>query len=383
MKPRLLFYVQHLLGVGHVKRAAAIARAATEHFDVHVALGGMPVALADFGSATLHQLPPARAEDLSFKVLLDAAGRPIDDGWRERRKAALLALAERVAPRVLLVEHYPFGRGKFGFELLPLFALVRARAGTRILCSVREVLVEKRADGKAEKVVGLLRQWFDAVLVHGDEAIIEFAATFPAAAAIADLIEYTGYVVDGAPAAPRSRPRSQAGEVVVSIGGGAVGANLLEAAVDAARSGALGARHWRLLAGANLPEEVFQALRERAAAHPQLTIERARPDFRELLESASLSISQAGYNTVMDILAASCPALVVPFAAEAESEQRFRARELERRGLITVLEEAELTPRSLAAAAAATLAKSVPEHTINLEGARGTATALARWAGAA
>jgi predicted glycosyltransferase len=196
MKPRLLFYVQHLLGVGHVKRAAAIARAATEHFDVHVALGGMPVALADFGSATLHQLPPARAEDLSFKVLLDAAGRPIDDGWRERRKAALLALAEMVAPRVLLVEHYPFGRGKFGFELLPLFALVRARAGTRILCSVREVLVEKRADGKAEKVVGLLRQWFDAVLVHGDEAIIEFAATFPAAAAIADMIEYTGYVVD-------------------------------------------------------------------------------------------------------------------------------------------------------------------------------------------
>ena len=182
MKPRLLFYVQHLLGVGHVKRAAAIARAATAHVEVHVVLGGEEVALADFGDATVHRLPAARTADVSFKVLLDDAGQPIDDAWRARRRAALLALARTIDPQVLLVEHYPFGRGKFGFELLPLFGLVRSRPGRRILASVRDVLVEKGEPRKTAKVIALARQWFDAVLVHGDAAVIPLEATFPAAA---------------------------------------------------------------------------------------------------------------------------------------------------------------------------------------------------------
>ncbi len=381
MKPRVLFYVQHLLGVGHVKRAAAIARAAAETLDLHVALGGEPVALADFGAATVHQLPPARAEDLSFKVLLDDTGQPIDEQWRVRRRAALLDLASRLDPQVLLVEHYPFGRAKFAFELLPLFEIMKTRPKRRILCSVRDVLVEKGESAKSDKTVHLVRQWFDAVLVHGDETVIPFSATFPAASAIADLLEYTGYVVDGA--GLPTAVRDPSGEIVVSTGGGAVGQEVLQAALDAAQSGALSPRHWRLLAGGNLAEPVFQALRAQALDDPRVTVERARPDFRVLLGRAGLSISQAGYNTVMDILIAGCPALVVPFAAEAESEQLFRAREFERRGLITVLEEHAMTSASLVAAAenalTATTAKPV---SINLDGARGTAKALAKHAAA-
>lgn len=381
MKPRVLFYVQHLLGVGHVKRAAAIARAAAEVVDLHVVLGGEPVALADFGRATIHQLPSARAEDLSFKVLLDAEGRPIDAAWQEDRKSRLLRLAARIDPQVLLIEHFPFGRGKFAFELLPLFGQVRQRSGTRILCSVRDVLVETAGDGKSAKAVKLLRAWFDGVLVHGDREVIAFDATFPAAVEIDDLIEYTGYVVDGDAVSATAGPRDSTGEIVVSIGGGAVGRELLAAAIDAAKAGALGSRHWRCLAGNNLPEAAFEDLRARAAGCARITVERARPDFRALLRNAGLSISQAGYNTVMDVLVAGCPALVVPFAAEAESEQLFRAREFERRGLLTVLEEHRLTPASLGAAAASALGLggSAARHDINLDGARGTAAALARW----
>jgi predicted glycosyltransferase len=381
MKPRVLFYVQHLLGVGHVKRAAAIARAAAKTVDLHVALGGEPVALADFGAATVHQLPSARAEDLSFQVLLDATGRPIDELWRNRRRAALLDLASRIDPQVLLVEHYPFGRGKFAFELLPLFEMMKARPNRRILCSVRDVLVEKGSGAKSDKIVRLVRQWFDAVLVHGDETVIPFAATFPAASVIAGLLHYTGYVVDDA--APPAAVRDPSGEIVVSIGGGAVGQELLRAALDAAQTGALSPRHWRLLAGSNLAEPVFEALCAQASGEPRVTVERARPDFRALLGRAGLSISQAGYNTVMDILIAGCPALVVPFAAEAESEQLFRAREFERRGLLTVLEEGEMTAASLVSAAGRALtSNAVKPAMINLDGANGTAAALARYAGA-
>ena len=382
MKPRVLFYVQHLLGVGHVKRAAAIARAAADVVDLHVALGGEPVALADFGGATVHQLPPARAEDLTFKVLLDAKGNPLDEHWWAHRKATLLDLATRIDPKILLVEHYPFGRAKFAIELLPLFEQIRAKPDRRILCSVRDVLVEKGETAKSAKTVRLIRQWFDGVLVHGDVSVIPFGATFPAAHAIEDLLHYTGYVVDGSSGtAPSASARDRCAEVVVSIGGGAVGQELLQAALVACQSGALGIRHWRLLAGGNLPEAVFQALRAQASGDRRVTVERARPDFRALLSKAGLSISQAGYNTVMDILGAGCPALVVPFATEAESEQLFRAREFERRGLLSVLEEGDMTPTSLtqAASLAVNRAPARPDA-INLDGARGTAAVLAQFA---
>lgn len=383
MKPRLLFYVQHLLGVGHVKRAAAIVRAASAKLEVHVAYGGEPVALADFGAATVHRLPSARSADVSFSALLDADGRPIDRAWQQQRKDLLLALAREIKPRVLLVEHFPFGRGKFAFELLPLFEQLRAQGDCRILSSVRDVLVEKSDAAKSARMVALVRQWFDAVLVHGDPRLVPFSATFPAAAAIADLIEYTGYVTDGPAVTAGAALRDPEAEVVVSIGGGAVGENLLEAAIAAVAAGALASRRWRLLAGHNLAGDVFERLSKLAAVAPGVTLERARPDFRELLARAGLSISQAGYNTVMDLLACRCPALVVPFAAEAESEQLFRARELERRGILSVLEEKDLSPQALAAAADRAIHRPPQASAIDLDGAAGTADALARWAGTA
>ena len=40
MKPRVLFYVQHLLGIGHVMRACRIAKALRDAFEVRLVVGG-------------------------------------------------------------------------------------------------------------------------------------------------------------------------------------------------------------------------------------------------------------------------------------------------------------------------------------------------------
>jgi predicted glycosyltransferase len=373
-QPRVLVYVQHLLGVGHVKRAAAITRAmCAAGLDVGVILGGEPVPHANFGPARLHQLPSARANDMSFSQLLDVGGRPVDDNWRAARVAKLLALDAAFRPDVIMTEHFPFGRAKFAFELIPLFEQARARGPVKILASVRDVLVEKPDDVKAAQMLGWIETWFDQILVHGDGAVIPFEATFPAARTIAQKLIYTGYVVDAAPPIRSGGTTDGNNEIIVSIGGGAVGENLLRVAIDAAEV-ILGHR-WRLLVGANLAEPTFVAVREQAARHPHVIVERARPDFRELLSRAALSISQGGYNTLMDVLVARCPAVIVPFAGGAESEQTFRAEEFVRRGLIAVLAEADLTPAALATAATSLLQRprgSRPPD-INLDGATGTA----------
>ena len=64
---RVLFYVQHLQGVGHLYRAARITRAMTvAGLTVDLVSGGRPVPGLDAGGAVLHQLAPVQCPDGDF-----------------------------------------------------------------------------------------------------------------------------------------------------------------------------------------------------------------------------------------------------------------------------------------------------------------------------
>jgi predicted glycosyltransferase len=373
----VFFYVQNLLGIGHLRRAAVLAKAMSEAgLTVDFVAGGMPVVGLDIGGARLVQLPPVRSADERFSALLDAEGRPIDEAWRQRRRAALLEAFARSGPGALMVELYPFGRRAFRFELQPLLEAASARADRpAILCSVRDILVEKGKPGRAEEAAELVARHFDAVLVHGDPAVAAFSASFPAAQRIADKLHYTGYVVEARPEAVASGAAPE-GEVLVSAGGGAVGRPLVEAALAARPLSAARDLPWRLVMGPQYPEP--EASRLLAEAGPGLAVERFRPDLARLFGRCALSISQAGYNTVLELVSAGARAIVVPFSAGAESEQASRARLLEQRGLLTVVEEAMLAPDTLAAAIDRALARPrpIPGGGLRLSGARETAAFL-------
>ena len=382
----VLFHVQHLLGIGHLTRAATLARSlAAEGLEVTVASGGEPVAGVDFGRATLVQLPAARVADRRFSELLDARGVLVDDAWKARRCERLLALYEEVGPDIVLTELFPFGRRQLRFELLPLLercAADRARTGRpRIACSVRDILVQSPKPERTREMVERARRYYDLVLVHGDPRFVSLDATFPHARAIADRIAYTGYVVarpEGSSAEGEPSEEGSGEEVIVSAGGGAVGGELLEAALAARSRTPLGDARWRLLAGANLPESDFRSLAVRAPAG--VTVERFRPDFRSLLSRARLSISQGGYNTLMEVLDAGVRAVVVPYAGGLETEQTLRAGLLAARGLIEVVGEDGLGAESLATAVRRALAKPPPAGLGGLDtsGASATAQALRR-----
>ena len=371
-----LFHVQHLLGIGHVRRAALIARAMADHgMDVTVAFGGMPLKDVSFGTAEIVQLPPARAADHAFSAIVDHQGRPIDDDWKARRRDRLLALAAELRPDILLLEMFPFGRRAFRFELEPLLDAVGAGEPRPIIASsVRDILVAMPAK-KAAWMAEAARRWLDVVLVHGDPVVVPLDASFPPAGSITDLIRYTGYVA-ARPQTIRGSAddRASGDDVLVSVGGGAVGERLLRTALEVA-SRQQGQYRWRLLTGPDLPRAAVENLS--AAAPAWVTVERFRADFPELLARCGLSISQAGYNTVMDILTAGCRAVLVPFAEDGETEQTERARLLADRRLATLLPAPLLDPDSLAAAiATARVAPPPSPASIALDGANRTASLL-------
>ncbi|MGH8725126.1 MAG: glycosyltransferase family protein, partial [Burkholderiales bacterium] len=325
---KVFFYVQHLLGIGHLKRAATLARALrAAGFEVTLASGGAPVE----GIAVL-QLPPASSPD--FKKLLDEEGNPIDEAWRKRRREALLEAYRASKAEILLIELFPFGRRQMRFELLPLLEAANARL---VVCSVRD-LIQPRPE-REDETLATFERYFDRLLVHGDPRVATFERTFGQASRLAGRLHYTGYVVEE----PETKGDAGAGEVLVSAGGGAVGRRLLETAIAARALTRLRDRTWRVLAGVNAKD--IESL-----GGEGVVVERSRNDFTLRLRNCVLSVSQAGYNTVMETLRGGARSVLVPFAGGGESEQALRAKLLAQRGLVQMVEEKELAPATLAAA---------------------------------
>jgi len=367
---RVFVYAQYLQGVGHLFRATRIVRAlAAEGLDVDLVSGGMPVPGLDAGGGRLHQLAPVQCLNGVFTDLRDDRGRPVDAPFKARRRDSLLALFRERKPDAVIVEAFPFGRRQMDFELQPLLKeIAAAQPKPLVLCSVRDILQTNRKPRRIAEAVAAVNTGFDAVLVHGDPAFAAFDETFSAAPQIAVKIHYTG-LVGGAVYATAPAAAATAGEVVVSAGGGATQSEtLLRAALAARPVSRLRDRPWRLLAGPNLPDGEYAALK--AMAPSGVTVEPNRGDFATLLAGCAVSISQAGYNTVVEVLQAGCRSVVVPYAARGETEQSFRAARLQERGLARCVAANRLTPETLAGAVdAAHQGPPPPRGTVALDGA--------------
>ena len=365
---RILFYVQHLLGIGHQARAAAIARAMQRRgLDVHYVTGGFAETSPDLGGAKIVQLPPARAADARFAALLDETGALIDAAWEARRRSALIDAYETCRPDALLIESFPFARRRFRFELLPLLERVRGRAP--VAASVRDILVAKDDPKRTRWIVDTVNAFFDAVIVHGDPRVVTLDETFPGAPDIADRLRYSGYV---APDPPKTSAAREG--VAVSAGGGAVGGPLLRAALAARPLTRRADTPWRLITGPNLPESERNALK----SAPGVTIDTFVDNFNGFLCSVALSVSQAGYNTVMDLITSRTKSVLVPFSQQGETEQAVRAAVLARRGHCHVLPEPDLTAAALAAAIDRAYKSPPPDPTdFDLDGAAQTARIMA------
>ena len=384
---RIIHYCQHVLGIGHYFRSLEIAKALKRH----------QVILVTGGPSVEAELPPHVTEcklaglgmDPDFTELVPTEENLSLSEVQEERRELLSSLFTETAPDLFLVELYPFGRKRFGFELLPLLEAIRAEESgqTKVVCSLRDILVEKEnQSGYERRVLGQLNRYFDALLVHADPTLVSLEETFKSMAEIRIPVVYSGFV------APR--PRANAGRelrdslkigeneslVVASSGGGKVGAPLLRAVLEAV-SHLADMRQLRLyiFTGPFMDDSDFDLLAERSASMPGVQVARFTRDFLTFLAAADLSISMAGYNTCMNILAAGVPSLVWPFGQNRE--QRLRAGKLAGLGTLKLLSDADLKPSRLAVRMGDVLNQPMgaASTTVNLNGAEETARWLEAW----
>jgi predicted glycosyltransferase len=382
---KIIFYCQYVWGMGHLFRSLELVRALAGH-DVVLIAGGRKVDVRLPGHVTLVRLPGLYMDEQFTTLIPEEAGKTVDDVQRER-KDILFSLFEKHRPDALMIELYPFGRTKFGFELQPLLEEIRrGRFGEmKVVCSLRDILVEKKKPlAYEERVLNLLNTYFDLLMIHSDEQLQALDETFSRMGDIRVPAVYTGFVSPKAdPAAGRELRRAQGigpdeKLIVVSAGGGRSGYALLSCVLDA----------YRLLAHSDrIRIEMFAGPFRDPAEFKQLTAKsidgiRVRyftDRFLDYLSAADLSISLAGYNTCMNLLAARVPSLVLPYSKQRE--QPIRVEKIKHFIPMKILRDRDIEPGLLSRHIEEMLLESRPSGAVpvNLNGAANTARWLEDW----
>jgi predicted glycosyltransferase len=374
MSLKVLFHVNHLWGVGHFTRIAAIANAVTAAGGTATIISGNAPVMGRLDEAVrLVTLPAIRAADTSYVRLVTQHDAPVGPELWARRMANILETLDDTAPDILVTESFPFGRRKLACEILPLIAAARSKSA-KIVASIRDFPTAPADARRLSECAGRLREHYDAVLIHGDPAITPLNDMWPGEIPVPSHL--TGYVATAA------TPQNDRRGVIVSAGGGGDAAPLLRAALAAWKNGLLAGEPWTFITGQHAPEGLHEELTAAASRHLGAEILHNAADLPARIARSRLSLSRGGYNTVTEIVGSGTRSVIVPFAPASEPEQRRRAERFAAMGLLTHLPEEQLTAETLAAAAQTALAAPAPPPgALNLNGAATSAARLAEIAG--
>ncbi|MCX7560428.1 glycosyltransferase [Sulfitobacter sp. F26204] len=340
---KVMIVVTHLLGTGHLARAATLAHAFKDagHRPVIVS-GGLPVQRFENSDLELVQLPPVRSDGVDFSRLLTPTGTVADAAHLQARQRQIIDVLQILQPDILITELFPFGRRILKDEFTALLLAARALPQPlKIFASVRDILAPPSKPSKVSYADQIIAQHYDAVLVHSDPDVTPLDLSWPVSDSLRPKLQYTGFV-----APPPVQPDPAvvgADEIIVSAGGGAVGRKLFDCARLAATNDP--DTTWRLLIGGADAAVTITALQQGAPGN--LIVEGLRPEFRQMLHHVRASVSFCGYNTAQDILQTDCPAVFVPFDDGGEVEQSIRATALGRLDGIEVLASSDMTPAKL------------------------------------
>jgi predicted glycosyltransferase len=348
---RIMFYCQHILGMGHLVRSMEIVRELVKDFQVCFINGGEIIDEFPIPQGVEIINLPAIKTDSEFQQL-----QPVDSNLsleevKEIRCQKLLDTVESFCPDLLLIELFPFGRGKFKFELLPLLKKLRQiNPQAKVVSSLRDIVETKKKepDKYEEKVCQLLNQYFDLLLIHGDPQFQTLSETFSRVKDIQCPTYYTGYVVQPEPERELEinddRPA-----ILVSVGGGRFGHELLDAILGTVPFLQDKIPHYfQIFTGPFMPEDKFLELERKANYCDRVCLERFTTNLLGYMKRAELSISMSGYNTTMNVLTTGVRSMLMAFTGNDDREQTIRSQKLANLGIVELIEPEDLEATRLA-----------------------------------
>ena len=286
---------------------------------------------------------------------------------KQTREAVLRESVLRFNPDLMVVDKRASG---IDGELLPtLRELRRNGRHTKLVLGVRDILDEPERTRKVLASNGsftAIDEFYDEVWIYGSKDIFDTTREYVFPESVVQKTYYCGYLKRPTISVGRSAgpPR-----VLVTTGGGGDGSDLIESYLAGLstlpRNIALRST---VIFGPQMPSERRLELLRRFDYMADVTFLDFEADITHLYSESDLVVSQAGYNTVCELLSFSRRAILVP-RSEPVREQLIRARLLAERGLFEYLEPQALNSEVLIAKVLEVLhSSSITTNSVDLDG---------------
>jgi predicted glycosyltransferase len=286
---------------------------------------------------------------------------------KETREAILRESVLRFNPDLMVVDKRASG---IDSELLPtLHALRENGRHTKLALGVRDILDEPERTRKILAGNGsfeVINEFYDEVWIYGSKGIFDTTKEYGFPDSVVRKTFYCGYLKR--PTVVAKRPDGPP-RILVTTGGGGDGSDLIEAYLAGLstlpRNVALRST---VIFGPQMPQERRLSLLRRFDYMADVNFLEFEADITNLYAESDLVVSQAGYNTVCELLSFSRRAILVP-RSEPVREQLIRARLLAERGFFECLEPQDLTPETLISRVLEALnSPTTPASDVDLDG---------------
>ena len=336
---RIFFHAESPFGLGHIRRATLLAQGMLD-IGLRPEIIGSPPPTQGFPNlpdCPWHSLPAVRTHGETFTDLRTDNDQKVDETLWQKRRDLIEHLFYQRRPDLIVTDLFPFGRRAFSQELMALGALAR-KYDIPMICSLRDIIVSGTKTRYHAQSLERFALNYQTALVHGDPQFMRLEETAPWITPIASRLSYTGFISSPKP------PDYPTGNddlpfVLVSVGGGASGPRLLESLLIARAHPDMPDLPWRILIGPRMPQSQRQRLK--AMAQKEITFIDDTDNLTAWMQRACFCLMQGGYNSIMELMNARKPALVIPYEGinRQETEQRLRAERLIPLGLHSLDEE--------------------------------------------
>jgi predicted glycosyltransferase len=342
----ITLYSHDTYGLGHLRRNLAIAHGLLERApDLQVTLlTGSQLASRWVGSNRIAvvQLPPA--VKVGVEAYEPAAPRSLS-GLQAERAGIVASTLARLRPDVFLVDHAPLGMK--GELRLALEMATEQLPATRLVLGLRDILDDGdnvRRIWSEQGIIEVLRQFYQRILVYGSRNLFDVEQEYGLPHDIRSKILFTGYIAkprefERPASMPRAWTRATAAgqyRYLVIGGGGGDAADMYRAFFQAWPRINSTCPGRALVVTGPLMDKPMRASIQHAAQLVGVDTMPSSQNMLGLIAMADVVVAMAGYNTVVETVAARrrlvlCPRLV------HRREQRIRAGIIEDLGLAHVV----------------------------------------------
>jgi|ERR1051326_421603 predicted glycosyltransferase len=345
--PKIVLYSHDTFGMGNIRRTLLLSQ------DFITQYPGASILIIT-GSPMIHAFRIPQGVDYIKLPCLDRlqaeqyAPRYLSgcsEEIKQTREAILKESVLRFNPDLIVVDKRAAG---VDGELLPtLHALRQNGRHAKLVLGVRDILDEPERTCKVLTGNGsfeVIDEFYDEVWIYGSKEIFDTAKEYAFPESIHRKTFYCGYL---------KRPTISTGRkegpprVLVTTGGGGDGSDIIQAYLTGLSSLPRNvALRTTVIFGPQMPEVRRAELLRRFDYLADVEFLEFEADITNRYAESDIVVSQAGYNTVCELLSFSRRAILVP-RSEPVREQLIRARLMSQRGFFEYIEPQDLTPETL------------------------------------